>query len=75
MRVALTVVENLLSNHTQEAMCPHLALLTGNPFGGLFANRYPVLRFGVNFNLPLFGDKTAKAQLGRVSQFLAQRPG
>ena len=44
----------------------NLALLTGNPFGGLLANRYPVLRFGVNFNLPLFGDKTAKAQLGRV---------
>ena len=44
----------------------NLALLTGNPFSGLLANRYPVLRFGVNFNLPLFGDKTAKAQLGRV---------
>ncbi len=43
----------------------NLALLTGNPFGGLFANRYPVLRFGINFNLPLFGDKTAKALLGR----------
>ncbi len=44
----------------------NLALLTGNPFGGLFANRYPVLRFGINFNLPLFGDKTAEAQLGRT---------
>jgi outer membrane protein len=43
----------------------NLALLTGNPLGGIFANRYPVVRFGVNFNLPLFGDKTAKAQLGR----------
>lgn len=43
----------------------NLALLTGNPFGGIFANRYPVLRVGVNFNLPLFGDKTARAQLGR----------
>ncbi|MEO6656230.1 MAG: TolC family protein, partial [Pyrinomonadaceae bacterium] len=43
----------------------NLALLTGNPFGGLFANRYPVFRMGVNFNLPLFGDKTAAAQLGR----------
>jgi outer membrane protein TolC len=42
-----------------------LALLTGNPFAGLFANRYPVLRFGINFNLPLFGDKTAEAQLGK----------
>ena len=43
----------------------NLALLTGNPLSGIFTNRYPVIRFGVNFNLPLFGDKTAKAQLGR----------
>lgn len=43
----------------------NLALLTGNPFSGIFANRYPVYRVGVNFSLPLFGDKTAKAQLGR----------
>ncbi len=43
----------------------NLALLTGNPLSGIFTNRYPVVRFGVNFNLPLFGDKTAKAQLGR----------
>ncbi|HVF48165.1 MAG TPA: TolC family protein [Pyrinomonadaceae bacterium] len=43
----------------------NLALLTGNPLSGIFANRYPVLRVGVNFNLPLFGDKTAEANLGR----------
>lgn len=43
----------------------NLALLTGNPLSGIFANRYPVIRFGVNFNIPLFGDKTADAQLGR----------
>jgi len=43
----------------------NLALLTGNPFRGIFLNRYPVLRFGVNFNIPLFGDKTASAALGR----------
>ena len=43
----------------------NLARLTGNPFSGVFSNRYPVFRFGVNINLPLFGDKTAKAQLGR----------
>jgi outer membrane protein len=43
----------------------NLAMLTGSPFTGIFANRYPVLRVGINFNLPLFGDKTAKAQLGR----------
>ncbi len=43
----------------------NIALLTGNPLSGIVTNRYPVIRFGVNFNLPLFGDKTAKAQLGR----------
>ena len=42
----------------------NLAMLTGNPFRGVFANRYPVFRVGVQFNLPLFGDKTAAAQLG-----------
>ena len=42
----------------------NLRLLTGNPFSGIFTNRYPVFRIGVQFNLPLFGDKTAKAQLG-----------
>jgi HAE1 family hydrophobic/amphiphilic exporter-1 len=43
----------------------NLALLTGNPFRGVFTNRYPVFRFGVSFNLPLFGDKTAAAQYGK----------
>lgn len=44
----------------------NLALLTGNPYSGLIANRYPTFRFGVNFNIPLFGDKTADAQLGHA---------
>lgn len=43
----------------------NLALLTGSPFAGIFAGRYPTFRVGINFNLPLFGDKTADAQLGR----------
>lgn len=43
----------------------NLALLTGNPFRGIFANRYPTLRFGISFNLPLFGDKAAEAQYGK----------
>ena len=37
----------------------------GAALGNLFANRYPTFRAGVQFNLPLFGDKTAKANLGR----------
>ena len=44
----------------------NLALLTGNPFRGIFANRYPVFRAGISFNLPLFGDKTASANLGHA---------
>lgn len=35
-------------------------------YSDIFQNKYPVLRFGINFNIPLFGDKTAKAQLGHA---------
>ncbi len=44
----------------------NLAALTGNPYSGIFQNKYPTFRVGVQFNLPLFGDKTAGAQLGRA---------
>lgn len=44
----------------------NLALLTGNPFRGIFTNRYPTYRVGLNFNLPLFGDKTNGALLGKA---------
>lgn len=37
----------------------------GTTFTDIITNRYPTFRVGVQFNLPLFGDKTAKAQLGR----------
>jgi HAE1 family hydrophobic/amphiphilic exporter-1 len=37
----------------------------GSAMSNLFQNRYPTFRVGVQFNLPLFGDKTAHAQLGR----------
>jgi outer membrane protein len=37
----------------------------GTTFTDIFANRYPTFRVGVQFNLPLFGDKTAKANLGK----------
>jgi HAE1 family hydrophobic/amphiphilic exporter-1 len=43
----------------------NLALLTGSPLSGIFADRYPTLRVGVSFNLPLFGDKSAAAQYGK----------
>lgn len=38
----------------------------GSALGNLFANRYPTFRVGVQFNLPLFGDRTSKAQYGRA---------
>jgi HAE1 family hydrophobic/amphiphilic exporter-1 len=43
----------------------NLANLTGNPYSGILANKYPVYKVGIQFNLPLFGDKTARAQYGR----------
>lgn len=44
----------------------NLAMLMGNPYRGVFTHRYPVFRVGVSFNIPLPGDKAAKAQLGRA---------
>lgn len=43
----------------------NLALLTGNAYSGVFDNRYPTYRAGLQINLPLFGDRTANAQYGR----------
>ena len=37
----------------------------GTVFTDIFTNKYPTVRFGVQFSLPLFGDKTARAQYGR----------
>ena len=38
---------------------------SGSAFTDIFANKFPTFRFGVNFSLPLFGDKTAAAQYGK----------
>ncbi len=37
----------------------------GSIYPDIFSNKYPTLRVGVQFNLPLFGDKTSRAQFGR----------
>lgn len=37
----------------------------GTTFTDIFTNKYPTVRVGVQFDLPLFGNKTAKANLGR----------
>jgi HAE1 family hydrophobic/amphiphilic exporter-1 len=34
-------------------------------FTDIITNKYPTYRVGVQFNLPMFGDKTSKAQYGR----------
>lgn len=39
---------------------------SGSSVSDVFSNKYPTFRVGVQFNLPLFGDKTAGAQLGRA---------
>ena len=44
----------------------NLELLTGSPYQGVFSNKYPTYRIGIQFNLPIFGDKTARAQYGRA---------
>lgn len=38
---------------------------TGTAFTDILSNKYPTYRAGVQFNLPIFGDKTARAQYGR----------
>ncbi|HEY0429070.1 MAG TPA: TolC family protein [Pyrinomonadaceae bacterium] len=37
----------------------------GTTFTDIISNKYPTFRVGVQFNLPLFGDKTAGANLGK----------
>jgi HAE1 family hydrophobic/amphiphilic exporter-1 len=37
----------------------------GTALTDVLAQKYPAVRVGVQFNLPLFGDKTARAQYGR----------
>ncbi len=44
----------------------NLALLTGNPFRGIFTNRYPTYHVGLSFSIPLFGNKTEAALLGKT---------
>ncbi|MFN6962354.1 MAG: TolC family protein [Pyrinomonadaceae bacterium] len=37
----------------------------GTAITDILSNKYPTVRVGVQFNLPLFGDKTSRAQYGR----------
>lgn len=37
----------------------------GTAYSDIFRNKYPTYRVGVSFDLPLFGDKSARANYGR----------
>lgn len=56
---------------TQQAQSAQQASLlqsiggAGTTFTDILSNKYPTFRFGVSFNLPLRGDKTAQANLGK----------
>ncbi|MGH9946748.1 MAG: TolC family protein [Pyrinomonadaceae bacterium] len=56
--------QNPTSPACQQQMA-NLALLTGNPYRGIFRNLYPTYRVGIQFTLPLFGDRTSRAQYGK----------
>lgn len=56
--------------NSPECLLPVQALLqniggANTAFTDLFSNKYPTFRVGIQFNLPLFGDKTSRAQYGR----------
>ena len=38
----------------------------GTAVSDIFGNKYPTFRVGLQFNLPLFGDRSARAQYGRT---------
>ena len=38
---------------------------SGTAFTDILSNKYPTFRAGVQFNIPILGDKTARAQYGR----------
>lgn len=55
----------LQPTNTNQTLPDNLIGGAGSAVGNLFANRYPTFRVGVQINLPIFGDKIARAQLGR----------
>lgn len=52
-------------NTTTQSLPDNLLGGYGAALGNLLANRYPTYRIGVQFDLPLFGNKANKAQLGK----------
>lgn len=60
-----TLPECVAAQQAQQALLQNVGG-AGTTFTDIFSNKYPTFRVGVQFNLPLFGDKTAGAQLGRA---------
>ncbi len=58
-----TLPECVAANEAQARLIQNVGS-GGTAYSDIFANKYPTYRIGVQFELPLFGDKTAKAQLG-----------
>lgn len=59
-----TLPECIAAQQAQQTLLQNVGGGTTS-FTDIFSNKYPTFRVGVQFNLPLFGDKTARAQLGR----------
>ena len=59
-----TLPECIAAQQAQQTLLQNVGG-AGTSFTDIFSNKYPTFRVGVQFNLPLFGDKTARAQLGR----------
>jgi HAE1 family hydrophobic/amphiphilic exporter-1 len=58
-----TLPECVAANEAQTRLLQNVGS-GSTAYSDIFANKYPTYRIGVQFDLPLFGDKTAKAQLG-----------
>lgn len=62
---ALTPLVTLPPSTINQSLPDNLIGGAGQAFSNLLTNRYPTYRIGVSVDLPIFGNKTAKAQLGR----------
>ena len=62
---ALPQITPIPVNTSTQSLPSNLIGGYGAALGNLLANRYPTYRVGVQFDLPLFGNKTNKAQLGK----------
>ncbi|MBK9156372.1 MAG: TolC family protein [Chloracidobacterium sp.] len=60
-----TLPECISAAQAQQALLQNVGG-SGTTFGDIFKNKYPTFRVGIQFNLPLFGDKTSRAQYGRA---------